>query len=138
MALSRLSSCACLLLDAAKVDLSNECLGDNVKRVNLLLHQNIGYFEWMIRYELVVVGCYEVFPVYSHVENRICKLFIGQGRRELRFYQLFDLTFGKDLWYGIGIAIDVFAFIGFFTILVWWLDGSGTFARLLGARDEDQ
>jgi hypothetical protein len=54
-----------------------ERLGDDVEGVDLLLHQNISYLEWMIMYELVVVGCDEVLPVYSHVENRICKLFIG-------------------------------------------------------------
>jgi len=37
-----------LLLDAAKVDFPDERFCDNVKRVNLLLHQNIGNLERMI------------------------------------------------------------------------------------------
>jgi hypothetical protein len=54
------------------------------------------------------------------------------------FTKLFDLTFGKDLWYSLGILIDVFIFIGIFAGLIWWVDGKGRLARLMGARDDDE
>src|SRR5438093_9593423 len=55
------------------------------------------------------------------------------------FNKLFDLLYGKDnLGYAIGIAIDIFAFIAFFTLFLWCADSKGTFARMLVARDEDQ
>ena len=54
------------------------------------------------------------------------------------FTKLFDLTFGKDLWYAVGILIDVFIFIGIFAGLIWWIDKEGRFARLMGARDDHE
>src|SRR2546428_1427366 len=38
-----------LLLYAAKVDLPDQCFCDEVEGVNLLLHLNVGYLQWMLR-----------------------------------------------------------------------------------------
>src|SRR6267143_2547665 len=50
-----LSPSSGLLLDAAEVDLPDECFCDDVEGVDLLLHQNIRYLQRMLGDEEVVV-----------------------------------------------------------------------------------
>src|SRR5437879_11566510 len=58
-----------LLLEAAEIDLLDKCLGDEVKRVNLLLHLNISNLKLMLRNKRVVALPNKMLTVYSSGKN---------------------------------------------------------------------
>src|SRR5207245_11385111 len=60
-----------LLLEAAEIDLLDKCLGDEVKRVNLLLHLNISNLQRMLRHKQVVVHSHKRLAVYYNVAKRV-------------------------------------------------------------------
>src|SRR5260370_33065338 len=60
-----------LLLDAAEVDLPDECFCDDIEGVDLLLHQNIRYLQRMLGDQEVVVRGNEMLPVDSYVQHRV-------------------------------------------------------------------
>jgi len=54
------------------------------------------------------------------------------------FTRLFDQVYGKlDLGLFIATGVLFIALAGSFTYYLWLVDARGTFARMLGARDED-